>query len=138
MTDIVNGKTRSRIMARVASKNTRPELRVRRDIHSAGFRYRLHVSMLPGSPDLVFPRFKLALFIHGCFWHKHMCSHFRMPASNQDYWSKKLARNVERDRSALGQLESLGWRCRVIWECELDEGIADTLAELRDLAKATA
>jgi DNA mismatch endonuclease, patch repair protein len=118
-------------MARVHGQNTSPELKVRRAIHRAGFRYRLHRADLPGKPDLVFPRFRLAVFVHGCFWHWHGCKRSRMPESNHDYWTRKIGRNVERDRRNHEALLAAGWRVQTIWECDLQGGIDGLVEELR-------
>ncbi|MBI3947148.1 MAG: DNA mismatch endonuclease Vsr [Armatimonadetes bacterium] len=131
MADRVDPQTRSRVMASVRSTNTSPEMAVRRAIHAAGFRYRLHAKDLPGKPDLVFPRFRIALFVHGCFWHWHGCTHSRMPATRQEYWIPKIARNTERDREAQAKLTALGWECRVVWECDLPAGTATFIADLQ-------
>jgi DNA mismatch endonuclease, patch repair protein len=105
-------------MARVLSKDTGPELSVRRLVHSLGYRYRLHVSELPGTPDLVFPTRKKAIFIHGCFWHRHpRCG--RLPKSNKRFWFSKLEQNRQRDLSNLRKLRRKGWKVLVIWECQL-------------------
>lgn len=135
MADHVDRTTRSKIMARVKSKGTAPEMKVRRAVHAAGYRYRLHVSELPGKPDLVFPKYKLALFIHGCFWHGHMCENFRMPSTNVDYWTNKIRRNVMRDDENRRKLEALGWTAYVIWECQLEEGIKAFLTMLETTNK---
>lgn len=106
-------------MRRIRSKDTGPELTVRRLIHGLGFRYRLHVKDMPGKPDLVFPGRGKVIFVHGCFWHQHRsCPEGRLPNSNQPYWTPKLKRNVERDRKALRQLRRTGWRTLTIWECQ--------------------
>lgn len=111
---------RSDIMSRVRSKDTRPELLVRRLIHSAGFRYRLHVRDLPGRPDLVFSRRKKVIFVHGCFWHSHIgCQHARIPKSRTDFWLAKLGANKARDERNLRALDEAGWTVLVLWECEL-------------------
>lgn len=107
-------------------------MKVRRAVHRAGFRYRLHQADLPGKPDLVFPRFRLVVFVHGCFWHWHGCKRSRMPEANRDYWTRKIARNVERDTRNLAALGERGWVSRVIWECELNVGIAALLADLQE------
>lgn len=109
---------RSWTMAQIRSKNTKPEMIVRRAAHALGLRFRLHDTDLPGKPDLVFRRWKTALFVHGCFWHRHHCETARLPKTNTDYWTKKLQRNVLRDRAALRALTRTGWRCAVIWECQ--------------------
>ncbi len=106
-------------MAAVKSKDTRPELAVRRMAFALGYRYRLHSPKLPGHPDLVFASQRKIIFVHGCFWHGHTCRAGRnRPNSNVEYWNKKLDRNVERDRINIGLLEEAGWRVCVIWECE--------------------
>ncbi|MCE2472549.1 MAG: DNA mismatch endonuclease Vsr, partial [Anaerolineae bacterium] len=99
MTDTVSPEKRSQVMARVGSKDTKPELLIRKGLHARGFRYRLHVKSLPGKPDLVFPRYKSVIQINGCFWHGHACPRCRMPSSNTEYWNRKIARNMERDIS---------------------------------------
>lgn len=112
-------KQRSEIMARVKSGDTRPEMVVRRIVHGLGYRYRLHRRDLPGTPDLVLPRHRKVIFVHGCFWHQHRCPRGdRRPKSNQEYWIPKLQRNVQRDRRARRQLNRLGWSVLVVWECQ--------------------
>ena len=123
MTDQIDSRERSAIMAKVKSRDTRPELEVRRALHRAGHRFRLHRADLPGCPDLLFPRHKVALFVHGCFWHWHGCKRSRMPKSNTDYWTTKIERNVKRDAQARSALDNLGWKWRVIWECEIESGV---------------
>lgn len=137
--DPLSAAERGALMAKIKSKNTTPELKVRRAVHAAGFRYSLHRKELPGTPDLVFRRFKLAVFVHGCFWHWHGCNRSRMPAAHRDYWEAKIARNVARDAANLASLDALGWRHVIIWECELNAGIAallDLLATERAAASA--
>ena len=112
-------ETRSRIMRAVRQRNTAPEMKLRRALHAAGGRYRLHVRALPGSPDLVFPRRRLAVFVHGCFWHAHDCRAGRPPATRTDYWLPKLEENRRRDVRKIDALRALGWRVEVVWECEL-------------------
>lgn len=128
MIDVVDKKTRSRMMAGIRGKDTLPEITVRKFLHSKGFRYRLHVKTLPGKPDLVFPKYHLALFIHGCFWHRHKgCRYATTPASNPEFWQKKFDDNVRRDKEVLRQLKRAGWRVLVIWECEINETELDAL-----------
>ena len=111
---------RSRIMRAVRGADTTPELAVRRLAHSMGFRFRLHRKDLPGKPDLTFPRLRKVIFVHGCFWHGHDCARgARVPVQNRDYWTRKVARNVERDMSAQSALQRLGWKSLVVWECEI-------------------
>jgi len=110
---------RSRMMSSVKSKNTAPELNVRKALFARGIRYRLHNKALPGSPDLVFPKYKAVIFIHGCFWHNHHCKAGKLPRTNRDFWKKKLQGNARRDLRNIAELKSMGWRVRVIWSCTL-------------------
>jgi DNA mismatch endonuclease, patch repair protein len=112
-------------MARIRAKNTRPELRVRRAAHALDLRFRLHRRDLPGTPDLVFPRHRVIVFVHGCFWHQHPgCERAVLPATRQDYWLSKLARNQERDAAARAALVGTGWQVIEFWECALDSDAA--------------
>lgn len=131
--DTVDPQTRSRVMARVKSKDTSPEVFVRGKIHAAGHRYRLHRKDLPGSPDLVFVKYKLVVFVHGCFWHWHGCARSRMPSNNREYWTAKIARNVARDKKNKKLLAAAGWKCHVIWECKLAAGAKRLLGNLARL-----
>ena len=116
---------RSRIMRAVRGKNTRPELLVRRLAHRLGYRFRLHRDDLPGKPDLVFPRLQKVVFVHGCFWHGHICARgARVPVRNRDYWQQKVARNKARDETVPKSLQALGWQSLVIWECETRRELA--------------
>lgn len=111
---------RSRMMSAIRGKNTQPELVLRRALFSAGFRYRLHECKLPGSPDLVFPKFKAVIFVHGCFWHRHpSCRYATIPKTNVDFWTLKFERNVERDTRNIVALSEAGWRVAIVWECAL-------------------
>lgn len=116
-------------MGRVRAKNTKPEMIVRRLAHGLGFRFRLHRRTLPGRPDLVFPRFRKAIFVHGCFWHRHHCKKATTPKSNAEFWHKKFAENVERDTRAIAELTSLGWSSMIVWECQTNdiESLSDSL-----------
>jgi len=105
-------------MSRVRQKNTKPEILVRRLLHAAGLRYVLHSPALPGRPDLAFPKYRTALFVHGCFWHGHGCRAGRTPSSNTDYWSPKIAQNRLRDARQSEELKAQGWRVLIVWECE--------------------
>jgi DNA mismatch endonuclease (patch repair protein) len=119
MTDVFDTEKRSAVMRAVKSRDTAPELKVRRAAHALGLRYRLGRSDLPGKPDLVFPSRRIALFVHGCFWHGHDCARgARMPHTNRTYWQAKIARNMERDAASLASLRKLDWKPAVIWECE--------------------
>ena len=117
--DVVDAETRSRMMAGIRGKNTKPELVIRRGLHALGFRFRLHDRALPGQPDIVLPRWRAVVFVHGCFWHAHDCSLFRWPGTRQDFWREKIGRNKERDHSVDRALDLAGWRVLKIWECSL-------------------
>lgn len=122
MPDKFSKGTRSRIMAAIRGKNTTPELIVRRFLHAQGLRFRLHAPGLPGRPDLVFPKYRTVVFVHGCFWHQHQnCRFARMPASNVRFWTAKLSGNRMRDRRKAQALRAAGWRVLTIWECQLSE-----------------
>ncbi|MGM5031164.1 very short patch repair endonuclease [Tardiphaga sp. 803_E3_N1_3] len=119
MVDIVSPARRSEMMSRIRGKGTKPELIVRSAAHRLGYRFRLHVKKLPGSPDLVFRSKNVALFVHGCFWHRHDgCRYCYEPKSNIEFWNQKFKNNVVRDQRVRMGLEELGWRVAVIWECE--------------------
>ena len=116
--DVVSSATRSRMMAGIRSGNTRPEMVVRRHLHSAGFRYRLQYAKLPGRPDIVLPKHKAVVFVHGCFWHAHQpCPYFRLPESRVEFWTAKLNGNKARDDRIVAELLDAGWRVAIIWEC---------------------
>ena len=119
--DNLTPEERSRQMALVRSKDTKPEMRVRRLVHGMGYRYRLHRAELPGKPDLVFPCRRKVIFVHGCFWHGHRCRLGRTPKSSLDYWNMKIAYNRRRDRKNLRRLRSLHWQCLTLWECGLHD-----------------
>ena len=119
MADSLTREQRSERMARIKSRDTRPEMIVRRLTHRLGYRFRLHGHGLPGRPDMVLARHRVVIFVHGCFWHRHECkAGKRMPKSHLDYWGSKLARNVERDADATRRLMEVGWRVLTVWECE--------------------
>ncbi len=124
MTDVFTPEKRSAVMRRVKGRDTGPEKTVRRLLTRLGVRYRLHRKDLPGKPDIVMPGRKLALFVHGCFWHGHNCARgARQPKQNADYWLAKIARNRARDEASTTALQEQGWRVETIWECEMkDEG----------------
>jgi DNA mismatch endonuclease (patch repair protein) len=127
--DVVDKATRSQMMAGIRGRDTKPERVLRTALHSAGFRYRLHVSNLPGKPDLVFSKYKAVVLVHGCFWHRHSgCWWCSSPSSNSEFWSAKFDQNVRRDARNITDLGNLGWRVAVVWECALrlqgDEDVA--------------
>ena len=122
MADIVSKATRSRMMAGIRGKNTKPEVTVRSYLHGLGLRFRLHVLDLPGKPDIVLPRWRTVVQVHGCFWHQHpSCRFAYMPASNRNFWRTKLRSNFERDQRNNELLRQLGWRVFVMWECEVGD-----------------
>ena len=135
MPDKLTREQRHRCMASIHSRDTKPEMTVRRYLHSRGFRYRVNVKGLPGSPDIVLRKYRTVIFIHGCFWHGHEgCRYFVMPKSNTDFWTQKIARNQERDQERRTQLRQMGWHTIVIWECQLKPKTRETtLAELEHL-----
>jgi DNA mismatch endonuclease (patch repair protein) len=119
MADITTPEKRSRMMAGIRGKDTKPEMLMRRALFERGFRYRLHARGLPGTPDLVFRRHGAVIFVHGCFWHGHDCSFFRWPATRPEFWRKKIARNREVDGQSRERLLADGWRVLTVWECAL-------------------
>ncbi|KMP11495.1 endonuclease [Candidatus Nitromaritima sp. SCGC AAA799-C22] len=122
MTDTITPSKRSKLMSKVRSKDTKPEMIVRRMVFKLGFRYRLHQSDLPGKPDLVFRKLKKIIFVHGCFWHKHSlpsCRLSRLPKSKLNYWLQKLESNKIRDKKNRAKLTQAGWKILIIWECQL-------------------
>jgi DNA mismatch endonuclease (patch repair protein) len=120
LVDTISREYRSEIMSRVRAKDTKPEMVVRRMLHAAGYRYRLHDKDLPGKPDLVFPARRKVVFINGCFWHRHRgCAHARLPKSRTEFWTEKLERNRERDERNVEVLRELGWEVLTVWECEV-------------------
>ena len=117
--DIYSPEKRSRIMSAVRAADTSPEMVVRRALHALGYRFRLHRRDLPGTPDIVLPRHRTAVFVHGCFWHHHQgCPKSRLPTTNTEFWQRKIADNVRRDRRRARQLRAMGWRVLTVWECQ--------------------
>ncbi len=116
--DTVSRRVRSKIMAAVPQEHSEPEMIVRRIAHGMGLRFRLHRRDLPGSPDLVFPRSRKAIFVHGCFWHRHGCRRTTTPSSNADFWHTKFETNRRRDRRVIRELKSAGWEVLIVWECQ--------------------
>lgn len=119
--DIFDKSKRSQLMAKVKQKNTAPEIIVivRKFLFSKGFRYRINVKSLSGTPDIVLSKYKTVIFVHGCFWHGHTCRAGHLPSSNLDYWVTKIEKNIERDNRKINELEKLGWNVVVIWQCEI-------------------
>lgn len=129
MADNHTKEQRSYNMSRIRSKNNVPEERVRKFLFSKGFRYKKNDKKLPGCPDIVLPKYKTVIFVNGCFWHKHNCKRFVWPSSNEEYWKKKILRNVERDELNIKELKELGWKVLVVWECELKKATIDKRLE---------
>lgn len=128
--DRVAPDVRSRMMSRVRNRDTTPELHVRRALHASGFRYRLHRRDLPGRPDIVLPALKTVVFVHGCFWHGHDCPRGRRPATNSEFWTAKLDKNLKRDQEAASALARLNWTVRIVWECQLEEATKRLVGDL--------
>lgn len=119
MVDVHNKQTRSRNMAAIRNKDTKPELWLRKRLHASGFRYRLNVKDLPGKPDIVLPKYRTAIFVHGCFWHMHDCSLFKLPGTRAEWWYDKLSGNKTRDTGNQDKLASQDWRILILWECAI-------------------
>jgi len=119
MADVVSPETRSRMMSGIRAENTVPEMRVRRGLHARGFRFRLHCRELPGKPDIVFPKYRAVIFVHGCFWHAHECALFKWPKTREDFWKGKIGKNRIRDLAVMDELARQGWRVLIVWECAL-------------------
>ncbi len=127
MPDIFSPEKRSWIMSRVKNRNTSPEKLVRSLLHRLGFRFRLHHKKLPGHPDIVLPKYRKVIFVHGCFWHGHDCPRGKRPATNRGFWNEKIEKNGRRDRHSQAKLGELGWESLVVWQCETKD-----LEELTD------
>ncbi|UYQ94954.1 DNA mismatch endonuclease Vsr [Chitinophaga horti] len=126
MADVHSKETRSFNMSKIKGKDTKPEMLVRKYLFSHGFRYRVHDRRLPGNPDIVLPKYRTAIFIHGCFWHGHEgCRYFIIPKTRTEWWVSKLSRNTANDEKALTALHALGWKAIVIWECDLKKATLD-------------
>lgn len=132
MSDIVDPKVRSRMMSGIKAGNTKPEVLVRKELHARGYRFRLHRKDLPGSPDIVLPKFKAVIFVNGCFWHGHRCRLFKWPRTRPEFWRDKITTNIHRDRRKMAELRSMGWRVCVLWECELRGSKGRQVAETVD------
>ena len=135
MADNLTKEVRSMNMSHIRSKNSKPEEIVRKFLFANGFRYRKNVKSLPGRPDIVLPKYHTVIFVNGCYWHKHNCSRFVWPTSNQEYWRQKILHNVERDKRNTDLLQQTGWNVLIVWECELkaksrSETLQRVIAEL--------
>lgn len=132
MADIWSPAERSDLMRRIKSKDTKPERIMRSGLHRLGYRFRIHRNDLPGKPDIVLPRYRTVIFVHGCFWHQHTeCRRGRLPRTKEGYWSRKLNRNVERDAQHQVTLQALGWSVLVVWECEILADVEQVLAAVQ-------
>lgn len=134
MPDIYTKSKRSEIMSKISGKNTKPEIKFRKALFARGFRYRTNLNTLPGKPDIVLPKYKTIIFIHGCFWHSHKgCSRSKLPETNMEFWSKKINDNVIRDEKNINALKEIGWNCLIVWQCEIsnknlfDKTLANTI-----------
>ena len=134
MVDSLTPEQRSERMSRIRGSDTKPELLVRRFLHAAGFRYRLHVRDLPGKPDLILPKHRTVVFVHGCFWHAHGCQKGRIPGTRSEFWQEKFASNKARDARNMRALRRLGWQVITVWECTLSKG-STRQATLETLAR---
>jgi DNA mismatch endonuclease (patch repair protein) len=129
MADIVDSATRSRMMAGIKGRNTKPEILIRKQLHRQGFRFRLHARDLPGKPDIVLPRYHAVIFVNGCFWHGHDCRLFKWPGTRQDFWHQKITRNRVKDQQSQEALLASDWRVGIVWECAL-RGASKNIEEL--------
>ena len=132
MADVHDKATRSYNMSRIKGKDTKPEMLVRKFLHANGFRYRLHVKDLPGKPDIVLPKYKTVIFVHGCFWHGHEeCKYYVVPKTKTEWWLNKINTNIANDVKAVNALKEAGWKIITLWECELKKStVTDTLQHL--------
>lgn len=133
MVDVVDAATRSRMMSGIRGRNTKPEILIRRLLHRRGFRFRIDVRKLPGRPDIVLPRYRAAIFVHGCFWHGHDCPLFKWPQTRPEFWREKIARNRANDAKALAALAAQGWRLAIVWECAIRGADRDVGALIEQL-----
>ncbi|MGS1015063.1 very short patch repair endonuclease [Rhodanobacter sp. UC4448_H15] len=130
MTDVVDRATRSRMMSGIRGRDTKPEIIVRKYLHARGLRYRIAPKNLPGKPDIVLPKYRTVVFVHGCFWHRHHgCRYAATPASNRDFWQAKFKQNLARDTRVRTQLEKHGWKVLIVWECEVSLGRLQLLVD---------
>jgi len=134
LVDIISEAQRSWNMSRIKGKDTQPELLVRSLLHKLGYRFRIHRKDLPGKPDIILPRYKTVVFVHGCYWHRHKgCKYAYTPKSRVSFWAEKFKGNVERDKKHQKQLKEMGWTVHVIWECEVEKDIEKVRARLQQL-----
>jgi DNA mismatch endonuclease, patch repair protein len=135
MPDVHTPEQRTKNMSRIKSRDTKPEMFMRSMIHRLGYRYRLHRKDLPGSPDIVLPKYKAVVFVNGCFWHRHLCHLFKWPNTRAAFWKAKINRNFERDQEAARTLKSLGWRVCTLWECSLKGRLRDPNRVVHELTQ---
>jgi DNA mismatch endonuclease (patch repair protein) len=133
MADVVTKEKRSSMMAGIKGKNTRPEISIRKELYGRGYRYKLHSKDLPGKPDLVFPKYKAVVFVHGCFWHRHKCHLFKWPSTRLDFWEDKINGNAHRDEEHKHQLLAMGWKIIIVWECAVKGKSRQSLPKVADL-----
>ncbi len=134
MADVHSPDVRSKNMRAIRGSDTKPELLLRKALHARGFRYRINIKSLPGSPDIVFAKYRSVIFVHGCFWHRHDCGYFKMPKTHMEFWAEKISGNVRRDDAALAALESSGWRCLIVWECTLKKKGGELDSAINEIA----
>lgn len=137
MADIYSPEKRSDIMSKVCSKNSKPERIVRSLVHKMGYRFRLHRKDLPGTPDLVFPKYKKVIFVNGCFWHSHGCKKSKLPESNSEFWKEKIGKNVERDKMNYAELKKSGWAYLILWECEIKKDYDILVKRINEFLSST-
>lgn len=129
--DIWSKQKRSEVMSKIRGKNTKPELILRSQLFRHGFRFRIHQKNLPGKPDIVLAKYKTAIFVHGCFWHYHKdCKEGRIPSTNSKFWQEKLLKNIEKDEKHIAELKEMEWKVIVVWECEIEKNLVQTLEKL--------
>ncbi|MHA6909485.1 very short patch repair endonuclease [Ralstonia pseudosolanacearum] len=133
MADVLSPEQRRLNMSRIRGRDTKPEMLIRKGLHSRGLRYRLHDRKLPGRPDLVFQKYRVVAFVHGCFWHAHGCTLSKLPETRKEFWQKKLGGNAARDREAIYALRAEGWRVLIIWECALRGPHRREISDVLDL-----
>lgn len=136
LVDIVDPVTRSRMMSGIKGKNTSPELVIRKALHARGFRFRIHTTHLPGKPDLILPKFRAAIFVHGCFWHGHNCRYFKTPKTRTEFWMDKIEKNKVRDAIQIAKLNEADWRTLIIWECAIRKMKSENSITLIDTVAA--
>ena len=136
MTDKLTKEKRSWNMSRIKGKDTKIEVKIRKSLFNLGFRYRKNVKELPGKPDIVLPKYKTVVFVHGCYWHGHNCKEFHIPKTNVEFWEKKFKRNIENDKKHYEQLHFMGWKVIVVWECEIEKNFTEVIDRLQKEIKS--